>query len=90
MIDIRAIAAHPDDVEQTCGGTLLKAAKLGQRAGILDLTQGERGTRGTAESRGKEAQRAADILKASWRHALDIPDGKVENTFFTPYHALMY
>jgi N-acetylglucosamine malate deacetylase 1 len=80
-LDILAIAAHRDDVEQTCGGTLLKAAKLGQRTGILDLTQGEMGTRGTAESRGKEAQRAAEILKARWRQALEIPDGRVENTY---------
>ncbi len=80
-LDILAIAAHRDDVEQTCGGTLLKAAQRGQRTGILDLTQGEMGTRGTAEDRAREADDAAKILGVSWRHALDIPDGRVENTW---------
>lgn len=80
-LDILAIAAHRDDVEQTCGGTLLKAAQCGQRAGILDLTQGEMGTRGTAEDRAREADEAARILGVCWRRALDIPDGRVENTW---------
>ena len=80
-LDILAIAAHRDDVEQTCGGTLLRAAQRGQRTGILDLTQGEMGTRGTAEDRAREAADAAQILSASWRGALDIPDGRVENTW---------
>jgi N-acetylglucosamine malate deacetylase 1 len=81
MLDILAIAAHRDDVEQTCGGTLLKAAQRGQRTGILDLTQGEMGTRGTAEDRACEADEAAKILGVSWRRALDLPDGRVENTW---------
>lgn len=80
-LDILAIAAHRDDVEQTCGGTLLKAAQQGQRTGILDLTQGEMGTRGTAADRAREAADAAKILQAQYRHALDIPDGRVENTW---------
>jgi bacillithiol biosynthesis deacetylase BshB1 len=80
-LDILAIAAHRDDVEQTCGGTLLKAAQRGQRTGILDLTQGEMGTRGTAEDRAREASDAAGILGVSWRRPLDIPDGRVENTW---------
>jgi bacillithiol biosynthesis deacetylase BshB1 len=80
-LDILTIAAHRDDVEQTCGGTLLKAAQRGQRTGILDLTQGEMGTRGTAEDRAREAAGAAKILGATWRRALDIPDGRVENTW---------
>jgi N-acetylglucosamine malate deacetylase 1 len=80
-LDILAIAAHRDDVEQTCGGTLLKMAKRGRRTGILDLTQGEMGTRGTAEDRAMEAEHAAKLLRVSWRHALDIPDGRVENTW---------
>ncbi len=80
-LDILAIAAHRDDVEQTCGGVLLKMAQRGQRTGILDLTQGEMGTRGTAEDRAREAADAATILGASWRRALDIPDGRVENTW---------
>lgn len=80
-LDLLALAAHRDDVEQTCGGTLLKMAERGYRTGILDLTQGEMGTRGTAEDRAREAAEAARILKASWREALDIPDGRVENTW---------
>lgn len=80
-VDILAIAAHRDDVEQTCGGTLLKMASLGHSTGILDLTKGELGTRGTAEDRAREADAAAKILKVSWRRALDIPDGRVENTW---------
>jgi N-acetylglucosamine malate deacetylase 1 len=80
-LDILAIAAHRDDVEQTCGGTLLKMAERGHRTGILDLTQGEMGTRGTAEDRAREADHAAKILRVTWRQALDIPDGRVENTW---------
>jgi len=80
-LDILAIAAHRDDVEQTCGGTLLKMAQRGQRTGILDLTQGEMGTRGSADDRAREAADAARILGVGWRRALDIPDGRVENTW---------
>jgi LmbE family N-acetylglucosaminyl deacetylase len=81
VVDILAIAAHRDDVEQTCGGTLLKMAERGHRTGILDLTRGELGTRGSAEDRAREAADAAKILQVSWREALDIPDGRVENTW---------
>jgi N-acetylglucosamine malate deacetylase 1 len=80
-LDILALAAHRDDVEQTCGGTLLKMAQRGLRTGILDLTQGELGTRGGVEERACEAEDAAKILCTSWRQALDIPDGRVENTW---------
>ena len=80
-LDILAIAAHRDDVEQTCAGTLLKAAQKGRRTGILDLTRGEMGTRGSAEDREREANDAAKILSVVWRRALDIPDGRVENTW---------
>jgi bacillithiol biosynthesis deacetylase BshB1 len=80
-LDILALAAHRDDVEQTCGGTLLKMAERGYRTGILDLTQGEMGTRGTADDRAREAEEAANLLKVTWRKALDIPDGRVENTW---------
>jgi len=80
-LDILAIAAHRDDVEQTCGGTLLKMSQRGQRTGILDLTQGEMGTRGSSGDRAREAADAAAILGATWRRALDIPDGRVENTW---------
>jgi N-acetylglucosamine malate deacetylase 1 len=78
--DVLAIAAHRDDVEQTCGGTLLRMASRGLRTAILDLTQGEAGTRGNAESRALEAAEAADRLGVGWRQALDLPDGAVENT----------
>jgi bacillithiol biosynthesis deacetylase BshB1 len=79
-IDILAIAAHRDDVEQTCGGTLLAMNARGWRTGILDLTQGESGTRGTAADREAEANAAARILNVTHREALDLPDGNVENT----------
>jgi N-acetylglucosamine malate deacetylase 1 len=78
--DILAIAAHRDDVEQTCGGTLLRMASRGLSTAILDLTQGESGTRGTAEDRAREAEEAARILGVSWRRALSLPDGAIENT----------
>ena len=79
-IDILAIAAHRDDVEQTCGGTLLVQQALGWTTGILDLTQGEGGTRGTAAEREAESLEAARILKVAHREALDLPDGNVQNT----------
>jgi bacillithiol biosynthesis deacetylase BshB1 len=78
--DVLAIAAHRDDVEQTCGGTLLRMAARGLRTAILDLTQGEAGTRGTAAERASEADEAARILGSGWRQALDMPDGAVSNT----------
>jgi len=79
--DVLAIAAHRDDIEQTCGGTLLRMAARGLRTAILDLTRGEAGTRGTAEERGREAAEAAKLLGVGWRDALDLPDGAIENTF---------
>src|SRR5439155_23707666 len=80
-LDILAIAAHRDDFEETCGGTLLKMAQRGQRTGILDLTKGEMGTRGTAEERAREAAEGGKIRRVSWRNLLKIPDGRVENTW---------
>lgn len=80
IADVLAIAAHRDDVEQTCGGTLLRMAARGLRTAILDLTQGEAGTRGTAEDRAREAAEAARLLGVSWRQALNLPDGAIENT----------
>lgn len=80
IADVLAIAAHRDDVEQTCGGTLLRMAARGLRTAILDLTQGEAGTRGTAEDRAREASDAARLLGVGWRQALNLPDGAVENT----------
>jgi len=79
-IDVLAIAAHRDDVEQTCGGTLLRMASRGLRTAILDLTRGESGTRGSADERGREAAEAARLLGVTWRDALDLPDGAIENT----------
>ena len=78
--DVLAIAAHRDDVEQTCGGTLLRMAARGLRTGILDLTQGESGTRGSSQERAREADQAARLLGVVWRQALELPDGAVENT----------
>jgi len=80
-VDILAVAAHRDDVEQTCGGTLLVQHALGWRTGIVDLTQGEAGTRGSAAERAAEADEAAQILHISHREALDLPDGNVQNTY---------
>lgn len=79
-VDVLAIAAHRDDVEQTCGGTLLRMSSRGLRTGILDLTQGESGTRGSAAERAAEADEAGRILKVSYREALDLPDGAIANT----------
>ena len=77
--DILAIAAHRDDVELTCGGTLLKAARAGRRTAILDLTQGEMGTRGSAELRAAEAKRAAELLGVGARENLGLPDAGIVN-----------
>lgn len=78
--DVLAVAAHRDDVEQTCGGALLRMAARGLRTAILDLTQGEAGTRGSAAERAHEAEEAARILGVGWRQALSLPDGAIENT----------
>jgi N-acetylglucosamine malate deacetylase 1 len=79
-LDILAIAAHPDDVELTCGGTMLKMAQHGYKTGILDLTAGEMGTRGTPETRAKEAATAAKLLGVKWRGTLGVPDSDVQPT----------
>lgn len=79
-IDVLAIAAHRDDVELTCGGTLLTAAALGRRTAIIDLTQGEMGTRGSAELRAREASHAASVLGVTARENLGLPDAGIVNT----------
>ena len=79
-VQVLAIAAHRDDVELTCGGTLARAAALGQATGIIDLTKGEMGTRGSAELREKEAARAAEILGVKERVNLGFPDAGIFNT----------
>ncbi len=78
--DILAIAAHRDDVELTCSGTLLKAVDAGYRTGILDLTAGETGTRGSAELRAEEAAKAARILGVAERRNAGLPDGHLHHT----------
>jgi bacillithiol biosynthesis deacetylase BshB1 len=79
-LDLLAIAPHPDDVELTSGGTMLKMARAGYRTGILDLTRGETGSRGTPEARLKEATRAAEILGVKIRRNLGLPDAHLENS----------
>jgi bacillithiol biosynthesis deacetylase BshB1 len=78
-VELLAIAAHRDDVELTCGGTLAKAAQAGHRAGILDLTQGEMGTRGDAATRAAEAERAAKTLGVAVRLNAGMRDAHLEN-----------
>jgi bacillithiol biosynthesis deacetylase BshB1 len=80
MLDVLAIAAHPDDVEQTCGGTLLRMREAGYRTGIIDLTAGDMGTRGSPEIRVSESEDAARILKVSHRENLHFPDARLENS----------
>lgn len=79
-VDILAIFAHRDDAELTCGGTLVKAARSGRTTAIVDLSQGEMGTRGSAELRGAEATKAAEILGCIARETLGLPDAGLENT----------
>jgi len=79
-VDLLAIAAHPDDVELTCGGTLIKTARAGYRTGILDLTQGETGTRGDALTRAREAAAAAVVLGVDERVNARLPDAHLHNT----------
>jgi N-acetylglucosamine malate deacetylase 1 len=76
-VDILAVFAHPDDLELTVGGTMLRMKSLGYRTGALDVTRGEMGTRGTVEGRADEAIAAAEILKLDLRENLGLPDGHV-------------
>jgi bacillithiol biosynthesis deacetylase BshB1 len=79
LVDLLAIAAHRDDVELTCGGTLAKAVTAGHRVGIIDLTQGEAATRGDARTRAAEAERAAQALGVHLRLNAGLPDAHVQN-----------
>jgi N-acetylglucosamine malate deacetylase 1 len=79
-VDVLAIAAHPDDVELICGGTLIRAHMLGRSTGILDLAAGEMASRGTPELRAKEAAKAAKVMGVSVRENLGFPDGGIQNT----------
>lgn len=78
-VDILAIGVHPDDVELSCSGTLLKAVAAGKKIGILDLTQGELGTRGSASIRLSEAKSAAEVLKTRFRENANLRDGFFQN-----------
>lgn len=78
-VDILAIGAHPDDIELICGGTLIHAQTLGRRTGILDLSAGELGSRGTREIRAQEAERAGKVMGVSVRENLGLPDGGIVN-----------
>jgi bacillithiol biosynthesis deacetylase BshB1 len=79
-VDVLAIAAHPDDVEQTCGGTMIKMAEAGYRTGVLDLTAGDMGTRGSPETRVAESEVAGQHMLLKWRGNLHFPDARLENT----------
>ena len=78
-LDILVVAAHPDDAELGCGGTIAKQISLGYKVGVLDLTRGELGTRGTPEIRDKEASASAKIMKLTVRENLGLPDGYLKN-----------
>jgi bacillithiol biosynthesis deacetylase BshB1 len=80
QVDILAIAAHRDDAELTCGGMLIRSAKQGYRTAVLDLSEGESGTRGTAETRAAEAARAATLMGLALRENLGLPDAAIVNT----------
>ncbi len=78
QLDALALSAHRDDVEIVCGGTIIKLVDLGYKVGLIELTEGERGTRGSAEERGKEAACAAKVMGVHSRENLKLPDAKVE------------
>lgn len=78
-LDVLAIAAHPDDVEQTCGGTLIRMGEMGYRTGVMDLTAGDMGSRGTPALRMEEATKAAAHLRLAFRGNLQMPDARLQN-----------
>ena len=78
-LDILVLAAHPDDAELSCSGTILKHIQMGKKVGIIDLTQGELGSRGTVETRYAEAKKASEILGISVRENLQLADGFFQN-----------
>lgn len=79
-LDVLAIGAHPDDVELGCGGIMLRLSDAGLRLGVVDLTAGERGSRGTAATRAREAERASELMRLSVRETLGFPDTELEAT----------
>jgi len=80
-LDVLAFGAHADDTELACGGTLIKLAGMGYRTGVVALTRGEMATRGSAETRAREFEKAAQIMGLASHQMLDIPDGRVEVTW---------
>lgn len=82
-VDILAIGAHPDDIELTCGGSLIKMRTAGYSTGILDLTRGEMASRGNPDLRGDEAAKAAEIMDVTRRENAGLPDGMLQNSDFT-------
>lgn len=78
-LDVLALMAHPDDAELLCGGALLKSARRGDRVGVVDLTAGEMGSQGTAKTRAREAERAAEILGLAERRCAGLPDSMLVN-----------
>ncbi len=78
-VDVLAVAAHPDDIEQTCGGTLIRLAEMGYRTGAVDLTAGDLGTRGSPDLRLRESEAAAEKLRLRYRANLRLPDARLEN-----------
>lgn len=79
-LDVLAVMAHPDDAELLCGGALIRSARAGERTGVLDLTRGEMGSRGTPALREEEANRAAEIMGLAVRRNAGLPDGHLENS----------
>ena len=80
QVDVLVFAAHPDDAELNCGGTIAALVAQGKSVGIVDMTKGEMGTRGTPKSRAKEVSKASEILGISYRENLDLGDSFIENT----------
>lgn len=89
-VDLLAVAAHRDDIELLCGGTLARAAAQGHRTGVLDLTRGEMGTAGSADLRGEEAEAAAEILGLTARRNAGFPDAGLVNTTETRLHVARF
>jgi bacillithiol biosynthesis deacetylase BshB1 len=78
-LDALAVMAHPDDAELLCGGVLIKSAGRGKRVGVLDLTAGEMGSSGSAQTRAREAESAARLMGLTFRGCADLPDSRLEN-----------
>lgn len=79
-LDLLVVAAHPDDAEISCGGTILRTVEAGGTVGVVDMTRGEMGTRGTAEDRKAEADAATAVMGLAARRNMELPDGRVQVT----------